>query len=373
MSEETDIALRPEDRPLLVVPAEVWSMAEDLMEAWIADKAALSQRNYRSDLSDFARWLGELGELDSDEWGTPAAIGVLLRCPHAGAANRLVMAYKADLTSRPVWRSQRARLAGEEPDKHGFSAATVNRRLAALRSVLKLARVFGHIDWELDVEGVHVEPYRDVTGVERDDFLALVEYLAAEAADAATEDDLPGQARALRDLAIVRFLMDHALRRTEVINLDWPDDIDLRHSRMWLLAKRKREKEVFPMSKPSKDALKDWLELRGREPGPLFFGMSNRSGERQRISPRGFNDLLGSAAARAGVPHIKSHMFRHAAITRALDVSGGDVRAVQRFSRHAKIETVLVYDDRRQEKPRAIVDMVSADDDEPEEPDDEPA
>jgi integrase/recombinase XerC len=363
MTDPTDLVLRPEDRPLLVVPEEVWAEAQALMEAWIADKAELSQRNYRCDIEDFARWLGAQGDGELEDWTPAAAIGVLLRCPNAGAANRLVMAYKADLRSRPVWRSQRARVEGEPPDKHGLAPNTINRRLAALRSVLKLARVFGHIDWSVEVEGVKVTPYRDVTGIERDELRQLIDHLRAEAAEAAVDEDLPAQARALRDLAIVRFLADHALRRTEVLHLDYPDDVDLRHSRLRLLPKRDEEKHWFPMSAPSKAALKDWLELRGREPGPLFFGMSNRtSGERRRLSRRGFGELIEAAAHRAGIPHVRSHMFRHSAITRALDRTNGDVRAVQRFSRHAKIETVLVYDDRRTDKPRKIVDLVAGDD-----------
>ena len=46
---------------------------------------------------------------------------------------------------------------------------------------------------------------------------------------------------------------------------------------------------------------------------------------------------------------VRPHGLRHAAITGALEATGGDVRAVQRFSRHASVETLLVYDDARQD------------------------
>ena len=39
--------------------------------------------------------------------------------------------------------------------------------------------------------------------------------------------------------------------------------------------------------------------------------------------------------------------LRHAAITEALDKTNGDVRAVQRFSRHCDVRTLQVYDDAR--------------------------
>ena len=41
----------------------------------------------------------------------------------------------------------------------------------------------------------------------------------------------------------------------------------------------------------------------------------------------------------------RPHGLRHQGITRLLDLVNGDVRKVQRFSRHAKIETVMRYDD----------------------------
>jgi integrase/recombinase XerC len=40
---------------------------------------------------------------------------------------------------------------------------------------------------------------------------------------------------------------------------------------------------------------------------------------------------------------------RHASITRVLDLSGGDVRAAQKFSRHRSVATVLRYDDNRRD------------------------
>jgi integrase/recombinase XerC len=43
----------------------------------------------------------------------------------------------------------------------------------------------------------------------------------------------------------------------------------------------------------------------------------------------------------------RPHGVRHAAITEFLRVSNGNVRAAQRFSRHANLATLQVYDDNR--------------------------
>ena len=50
----------------------------------------------------------------------------------------------------------------------------------------------------------------------------------------------------------------------------------------------------------------------------------------------------------AGV-RARPHGLRHAAITEALELTGGDVRRVQRFSRHRSLQTLLRYDDNRQD------------------------
>src|SRR5262249_29404237 len=52
---------------------------------------------------------------------------------------------------------------------------------------------------------------------------------------------------------------------------------------------------------------------------------------------------LGAAVGLKTGPHA----LRHSAITDALDLTGGDVRAVQRFSRHKDLRTLMIYDDRR--------------------------
>ncbi len=43
------------------------------------------------------------------------------------------------------------------------------------------------------------------------------------------------------------------------------------------------------------------------------------------------------------------HGLRHAAITEALDATGGNVRAVQKFSRHRDLLVLNRYDNSRQD------------------------
>ena len=55
-------------------------------------------------------------------------------------------------------------------------------------------------------------------------------------------------------------------------------------------------------------------------------------------------------AASAGVRDPEpEHCTSWSANTSALNLTDGDVRRVQRFSRHRKLDTLLVYDDNRQD------------------------
>jgi integrase/recombinase XerC len=65
---------------------------------------------------------------------------------------------------------------------------------------------------------------------------------------------------------------------------------------------------------------------------------------------------------RAGVARgTNPHGLRHQGITRALELAKGDVRRVRRFSRHAKLDTLLRYDDNRVDEAGAISRMLGED------------
>jgi integrase/recombinase XerC len=65
---------------------------------------------------------------------------------------------------------------------------------------------------------------------------------------------------------------------------------------------------------------------------------------------------------RAGLSRrLRPHGLRHAGITTALDRTGGDVRAVARFSGHKKLDTLLIYDDNRRDLGGQVAGLVSDD------------
>src|SRR6202007_259681 len=87
--------------------------------------------------------------------------------------------------------------------------ATINRRIATLRSVVAFARTLGFCDWQLAVRGGKAQPYRDTRGPGADGVRKMLNNLARR-----------GDAKAIRDAALVRLMFDLALRCSECITLD---------------------------------------------------------------------------------------------------------------------------------------------------------
>ena len=150
-------------------------------------------------------------------------------------------------------------------------------------------------------------------------------------------------------------------RYAEAVALD-VGDVDRRRRPCVVRGKgRGTQTQMLTVSDELVRALDAWLRARGEPPAsaPLFVGCSRSVEGERRISTRGVRDVyarLGQAAL--GRP-IHPHALRHAAITDALDATSGDVRRVQRFSRHAKIETLLIYDDARRDEQGQITRLLS--------------
>jgi integrase/recombinase XerC len=59
---------------------------------------------------------------------------------------------------------------------------------------------------------------------------------------------------------------------------------------------------------------------------------------------------------------VAPHQLRHAAVTAALDRTGGDVRAVASYSRHRSVGVVARDDDNRRDLGGEVACLVARDD-----------
>jgi integrase/recombinase XerC len=220
----------------------------------------------------------------------------------------------------------------------GLAPATVNRRLSALRSIVR-------ISWSLEIDGVKGKAYRDTAGPGVDGVTA-VKRQAKHASSA----------KAARDVAIIRVLFDLALRRGEVAGLDLAH-FDARAGRLSVLGKGRREREWRTLPPRTLAALKTWLRNRGKKPGPLFVNFHHANKGLDRLEGNGIYYIVRSLANKAEIT-ARPHGVRHTSITTGLDRTR-DPRKVRQHARHASMDTTMLYDDARADFAGEVARIVS--------------
>lgn len=306
------------------------------MAEFFQGKAVNTVIAYRRDLAVFVAFLG----VESIE----AAARELLSNGH-GAANALVLRYKNDLLAR-VPRGRWPRREKSSHPRSRLSTATVARRLAAVRSLVALARLLGLVEWSVDVASPKVELVRDTRGPGRQAVAAMKRELERRR-----------DQRAVRDRAILRLLHDRALRRGEVASLDL-EHVDMRRGEIEILGKGRRERERLTLPEQTKAALAAWLRLRGRRAGPLFLSLGAGSARSQRLTASGIYKVIRGLGASVGV-RTRPHGLRHEAATLALEVTKGDLRAVASYGRWRDIRTLMRYDDERKNVGGEVAKLVA--------------
>ena len=284
----------------------------NILSDWLASKRNKgTRREYKKELRKFflfacARQL------------TATLVMQFLQMERFSAAT-LVLRYKAELIDR------------------GLKEASVNRSIAAIKSLVNYAYGVGQCTWTLaDIKSEKVEPYRDTTGIDSETFKKMLAVPDRET--------LKGQ----RDYALLRLLWANALRREEVSQCNI-EDFDLDAQTLNILGKgRGSQKEDVDLQPKTCQALQDWLlarkELDIKE--PLFISLRPHYGH--RLTGDGIRKIVVGISQAAGISKtVSPHKIRHSSVTAALDVTGGDVRSVQKLSRHADLNTLMIYDDNR--------------------------
>jgi integrase/recombinase XerC len=249
-----------------------------------------------------------------------AALAKLLaRC--RGQANSMAMDYQAWMTAQKL------------------SSGTISQRLAILRGYVKRAYMNGLISWHLEIQGPKVESYADLSGPAPQRISEVLEQLA-ELDDAISK----------RNRAIILMLYGMGLRVSEARELDLKH-LDLEGLRVSIKGKGREGREWVGLPKEVAEALKAWLLHRGLDQGPLYVGWK----EGKRLT----RESIWRVTTGWGLG--RPHGLRHSGITRALDLCNGDYRKVRAFSRHKRVETILKYDDHRNDYGGQIAAAVAGD------------
>jgi integrase/recombinase XerC len=115
------------------------------------------------------------------------------------------------------------------------------------------------------------------------------------------------------------------------------------------------------LSEKTAQAIKDYLEARGKPAkGPLFANVDRARKGSGRLTSQAVYVLVRDIFKRSDIAKPMSpHRIRHSAITAALELTNGNVRLVQDFSRHAKLETLQVYDDNRHKGQAQVTELLA--------------
>lgn len=297
----------------------------DLIAGLLADKRSENtKRAYRKDLSDFFMVM-------TGKEASPELINQFLGLPRFEAV-QVLLNFKANMIER------------------GLAEATINRRLAAIRSLVKYAKMIGGCEWNLDdVAGEKIVKYRDTTGItvsQMNDMLKVPDRSTA---------------KGKRDYTMLRLFWELALRREEVTKLNIAD-FDPETCAVSVLGKGKGTQKVYmTVTEKTKVAVLEWLETRTElKPGDPLFVTMDRAYAGKRMTGEALWKLVRTIAKKAGITKsLSPHKLRHSSITAALEATNGNVAKVQKLSRHSSIETVMIYEDHRVNQQKEVTDLLA--------------
>lgn len=313
-------AIRNLDNKQQNIPAR-----ENLLELLVADKRSTQTRRvYRSDISMFFK------EMYPQVEETLAMEQFLALTQFDATA--VGIQYKAQMLGR------------------GLKEATVNRRLAALRSLVELARKLGKCTFHLiDVKGEKVTAYRDTSGLTKDEFKRVLKQIDTSSRIG------------IRDFAILLLLWTNALRRSEVSKLR-VSDFNYDNRTLRVLGKGKGTNyEVIEVPKATADAILQWLQSsKITSTNTSLFTACDFHNAGHGLCGDMVSRIVKKYCEKAGISkRVSAHTMRHSSITAALDASDGNVRKVQKLSRHADIRTLTIYDDNRNRHQGEMSDVLA--------------
>lgn len=296
--------------------------APDVVELMLGEKRSpATRREYRKDINKFFQAVAH----------EPPNRDLVLEFLHLeqNLAVQLVIGYKAQLIEQ------------------GLAEATVNRRLSAIKALTAQGRKLGVCSYTLsDVKPEPTRPYRDTSGIDKDDFARVLSFTNT-LKDAVYSRR--SRIKAFRDYALLRLLWSNALRREEISNTNI-NDFDANRRTLSIIGKGQgTEKQIISLTAKMTLAIEQWLEVRGKALGnaPLFIALDNASYGR-RLRGNGIYQAVNRLCKEAGISKKMSpHRIRHGSITESLNATNGNVRMVQKLSRHKDINTVIIYDDNR--------------------------
>jgi integrase/recombinase XerD len=282
-----------------------------------------------------------------------------------GAAMNTVAAYRRDLADfSAALRMAGGSIAGAQSDDiraylrtladtRALSAASVARRLSALRQLYRFLYAEGHRrdDPAAAIEG----PKRNrplpkvLTVADVDRMLAT-----ARAAIGAPALKVGERLRRARLNCLLEVLYATGLRVSELVTL--PVSAARRAADMLIVRGKGGKERLVPLNSMAKAAMADYLALRDQSGLAGARWLFPSFGDSGHLTRQHFARELKGLAAATGLraDRVSPHVLRHAFASHLLQ-NGADLRAVQTLLGHADISTTQIYTHVLEERLKSMV------------------
>jgi integrase/recombinase XerD len=288
-----------------------------------------------------------------------------MQAAERGAGSNTLAAYRNDLADLTAHLRGRSRgIANATTDdlrafladlaERGFKAASVARRLSALR---QLFRFLYAEDKRADDPAAVLEGPRRGRSLPKVLSIAEVDRLLTQARADAEDATLSEAARlrAARLLCLLETVYATGLRVSELVAL--PASAARRDQRMLVVRGKGGKERLVPLNKAAKRAMAEYLALRADGEGKMQAKWLFPSfGEQGHLTRQHFARELKALGARCGITaeRLSPHVLRHAFASHLLH-NGADLRVVQTLLGHADISTTQIYTHVLEERLKTLV------------------
>jgi integrase/recombinase XerD len=159
----------------------------------------------------------------------------------------------------------------------------------------------------------------------------------------------------IRDRALLAVLYGTGIRRAEVVTVDLsdlslPERADSEVGGEIRVTGKGNKRRRIPLPAGTTSSIREWLELRGGMPGPLFVATDTRAGGRpvpgcRRLSNAAINAIMKRIEKRMKLEKLTPHDFRRTYAGEVLD-DGTDLSTLQKLLGHSQVTTTQRYDRR---------------------------
>lgn len=231
-----------------------------------------------------------------------------------------------------------------------YSARTVNRRLASIKALCKLA---------LKEDLIKKDPS---DGVKQLPVESLFKSLTApEWRALLKEAELIGY---LRDILILEILFGAGLRASEVINIRIKDiEISDRKGLMQIRHSKGGKSREVPLNQRIRKSItehkQDLQYFNNCKPEDYLFQGQRKSadGQKRLNTPLAINKIVGVYAKKAGIK-CSPHSLRHTFAYNYLKSNPGDIVGLQKILGHSNLNTTAIYTQHRLEDLQANVEKM---------------